>query len=93
LFRISSPILLGTITNTIGAFDAKTKLSELLDRVRQGENFIITHRGVPVAKLGPIENTSTKHDPDALFAQFKEFQDAHPLRGMTTRHLINEDRK
>ena len=36
---------------TIGAFDAKTKLSELLERVRKGEKFIITHRGMPVAKL------------------------------------------
>lgn len=80
-------------SNTIGAFDAKTKLSELLDRVRQGENFIITLRGVPVAKLGPIEEAGAKPDPEVLFAKFKMFQDAHPLRGITTRDLINEDRR
>jgi antitoxin (DNA-binding transcriptional repressor) of toxin-antitoxin stability system len=36
----------------IGAFDAKTRLSELLDRVHEtGAVYIITKRGVPVAEL------------------------------------------
>jgi prevent-host-death family protein len=39
----------------IGAFEAKNKLSELLDRAERGEEVIITRRGRPVAKLGPIE--------------------------------------
>jgi prevent-host-death family protein len=39
---------------TIGAFDAKTRLSELLDRVHEtGAVYIITKRGVPVAELRP----------------------------------------
>jgi prevent-host-death family protein len=38
----------------IGAFDAKTRLSELLDRVHEtGAVYIITKRGVPVAELRP----------------------------------------
>jgi prevent-host-death family protein len=81
------------ITNTIHATAAKTRLRELLRQARRGESFIITDRGVPVAKLGPIEDAPTKRDPDTLFARFKEFQDAHPLRGITTRELITEDRK
>jgi prevent-host-death family protein len=39
----------------IGAFEAKTRLSELLERVRQGHVYRITKRGVPVAELRPIE--------------------------------------
>jgi prevent-host-death family protein len=39
----------------IGAFEAKNKLSELLDRAEAGEEVVITRRGKPVAKLGPIE--------------------------------------
>jgi prevent-host-death family protein len=46
--------LVGMKGKTIGAFDAKTRLSELLDRVHKtGEVYIITKRGVPVAELRP----------------------------------------
>jgi prevent-host-death family protein len=38
----------------IGAFEAKNKLSELLDRAENGEEVVITRRGKPVAKLVPI---------------------------------------
>jgi prevent-host-death family protein len=35
----------------IGAFEAKTKFSELLDRVENGETIIITRRGKAVATM------------------------------------------
>jgi prevent-host-death family protein len=35
----------------VGAFEAKNKLSELLDRAERGEEVVITRRGRPVAKL------------------------------------------
>ena len=38
----------------IGAFEAKTRLSELLEQVRQGAVFFITKRGRPVAELRPV---------------------------------------
>lgn len=38
----------------IGAFEAKTRLSEILERVRQGRVYRITRRGVPVAELRPV---------------------------------------
>ena len=46
-------------TTTVGAFDAKTKLSELLDRVEAGEVVIITRHGEPIAKLAPYD---VEHD-------------------------------
>jgi prevent-host-death family protein len=36
-----------------GAFEAKNKLSELLNRVERGERVVITRRGKPVAELVP----------------------------------------
>ena len=39
----------------IGAFEAKTRLSELLDRVQRGHVYRITKRGRPVAELRPVE--------------------------------------
>jgi prevent-host-death family protein len=38
---------------SVGAYDAKTRLSELLDRVEKGEQIVITRRGRPVARLVP----------------------------------------
>ncbi len=38
-------------TELIGAFDAKTHLSQLLERVSKGESFEITRRGRPIARL------------------------------------------
>lgn len=37
----------------IGAFEAKTRLSELLDRVSKGHVYVITKHGRPVAELRP----------------------------------------
>jgi prevent-host-death family protein len=38
---------------TIGIFEAKTKLSEIVRQAEAGERFTITVRGRPVAELGP----------------------------------------
>ncbi len=45
---------------TIAAFDAKTRLSELLDRAANGESFLITKHGRLVGRLVPPE---TVRDP------------------------------
>ncbi len=39
--------------NEFGAFEAKNKLSALLDRVEKGEEITITRHGRPVARLVP----------------------------------------
>lgn len=39
---------------SVGSFEAKTHLSELLASVERGEEIIITRRGTPVARLLPI---------------------------------------
>jgi prevent-host-death family protein len=38
---------------TVGAFEAKTHLSRLLDAVECGERVVITRHGKPVAELSP----------------------------------------
>lgn len=44
---------MSTAAKIIGAFDAKTRLPELLRAVQKGQRFTITHRGKPVATLAP----------------------------------------
>ena len=45
---------------TIGAFEAKTHLAALLDRVSKGEKITITRHGFPAAMLVPIGATQHK---------------------------------
>lgn len=44
----------------IGAFEAKTRLSELLDQVQKGRTFVITKRGKPVAEMRPVQKKEGK---------------------------------
>jgi prevent-host-death family protein len=48
---------------TIGTFDAKTHLSEMLDEIQKGKDYIITKRGMPIAKLIPYsEGKKTRQE-------------------------------
>jgi prevent-host-death family protein len=40
---------------TVGIFEAKTHLSELVERAEKGEGTLITRRGKPVARLVPAQ--------------------------------------
>ena len=40
----------------VGAFEAKTHLSELLERVREGGVYYITRRGRRIAELRPLSD-------------------------------------
>ncbi len=52
---------------TIGAFEAKTHLSELLARVEAGEQVTITKHGRPVARLVPINESGLSRDWQAYW--------------------------
>ena len=42
----------------VGAFEAKTHLSALLDKVKHGEEVLITRRGKAIARLVPAEQAN-----------------------------------
>lgn len=46
--------------STVNTHEAKTQLSRLLRRVAAGEEIIIANRGVPVARLLPLEAPQAK---------------------------------
>ena len=43
------------IHRKIGTFEAKTHFSQIIEKVEQGEDFVITKRGKPVARIIPIK--------------------------------------
>lgn len=53
---------------TVGAFEAKTHLSELLRAVERGETVIISRHGKPVARLGPIQPDNKDSLADTIAA-------------------------
>jgi len=65
------------MTNTVGAFEAKTHLSDLLQRVEAGERITITKHGRPVANLVPISEPPTSRD-------WKTFWERVDSRGLKT---------
>jgi len=77
---------------TVGTFEAKTHLNELLQRVSKGETIRITRRGVPVAKLVPDEEGGKK-DLKKIVREIREISKGASLKGLTIRELINEGRR
>jgi prevent-host-death family protein len=63
----------------IAVFEAKTRLSELLAEVEQGEQFTITRHGAPVARLIGAETAPS----DRSVAAARRQQVTHALRELT----------
>jgi len=76
----------------VGLFEAKQKLSELVDRASRGERIGITKRGKLAAMVVPAEQGTV--DLKELFAGMDRIRkNAKPLRGVTVKDLITEGRK
>jgi prevent-host-death family protein len=52
----------------VGTFEAKNKLSELLDRVERGEEVVITRRGKRIAKIVKMSDDLTDRQKRSLEA-------------------------
>ncbi len=52
--------------NSIGAFEAKTHFSKVLNRVERGETIAITRHGHTVAKIVPVEQSNREQAKAAL---------------------------
>ena len=87
---------------SVGAFDAKTHLNELLQRASKGETIQITRRGVPVAKLIPPDD-GEKEDARSLVEGIRQLRKGATLGKaslgktslgkITIRELIDEGRR
>ena len=78
---------------TLGAFEAKTHLSKLLDQVAAGEEITITRHGEPVAKLVPIASADKRADLRVTIAAIRALGKKHKLRGIAIGDLVNAGRK
>jgi prevent-host-death family protein len=82
-----------SVYTEIGAFDAKTKLSEILRKVEQGERFTITLRGKAVANLVPVEPDPSRARAAAAVEALLNFPRIEGIPGDTVLEWIREGRK
>jgi prevent-host-death family protein len=79
--------------NTVGAYEAKTHLSELLEKVEAGEEITITKHGAPVAKLVPVKREVSAEQRFAAIERIQRLATRLSLGGLKVKDLINEGRR
>lgn len=79
--------------NSVGLFEAKTKLSELVDRAAGGEEITITRRGHAVAKLIPAAQQKARDPGKAMEEIRKLFKGVTLPKGYNIKRLIEEGRR
>lgn len=77
---------------SVGAYHAKTHLSELLDEVSRGARISITRKGVPVAMMVPPSSPGKKDVVEAI-RKLKEFRKGITLGGISVRELVDAGRR
>jgi prevent-host-death family protein len=77
---------------TIGAFEAKTHLSSLLERVAAGEEVVITKHGKPLARLVGAADLDASRSGDA-FERLRNLRKGVTLGGLSWQALRDEGRR
>ncbi len=78
---------------TVGAFEAKTHLSDLLDKVAKGETITITRHGVPAALLVPVEKGRHKLTHTEILEGMRDLRKRIKKDTMSVRQMIEEGRR
>lgn len=76
----------------MGAFEAKNKFGQLLDRVEHGEEILITRRGKAIPKIGPAEPGFDRAKARRAVAGILETSKGVTLGDLRIRDLVNEGR-
>ncbi len=76
----------------VGAYEAKTHLSSLLEKVVQGEHITITKHSIPIAMLVP-PNEEIKSNPSEVIKQIRAFRKHCFLKGDSIKKMKSEGRK
>ena len=71
----------------IGAYEAKTHLPKLLERVQKGERFVITRHGHPIAELIPVSGRNVERIRRAI-ASLRSVRKALVRRGVRAKDVL-----
>ncbi len=82
-----------TTLQSFGVFEAKNRLTALLDEVEEGHEILITRRGKPVARLVPadagFDRARARRAADDLLREAKGLT----LGGLSIKELVSEGRR
>lgn len=78
---------------SVALFEAKNRLSELIDRVQAGEEFLITRRGKVVARLALPESVGVAQRAIDAVAGLRASRKGVSLGRLKSRGLITEGRR
>jgi prevent-host-death family protein len=79
---------------TVGIFEAKNRLSELVERAARGEEIVITRRGEQVARLMPPQASDSLGQARALVERIRTSRRGQDRGdGGSIRELIVEGRR
>lgn len=78
--------------HNVGAYDAKTHFSELLERVEGGEEITITKHGSPVARMVPVRKRTNVAERRAAIEGWRKARKGVSLGPFKIRDLLNEGR-
>ena len=76
----------------VGTHEAKTHLSELLSRVAEGEEVLITRYDAPIARLIPAERRRER-PVDEVIEGIRQFRKGKKLGDLSLREMIEEGRR
>lgn len=79
------------MTVTVGIFEAKTRLSELLEQVQEGEEVLITKRGIPIALMQRVASPTEK--TQATIDALARIRERAKSGSESFRELIEEGRR
>jgi prevent-host-death family protein len=77
----------------VGAFEAKTHLAALLDRVAKGEKITITRHGVPAAVLVPVGQGETRLSHKEIVEGMRALRKRVKPDDMSVKQMISEGRR
>ena len=78
---------------TVGTVDAKTHLSELLDKVGKGETITITRHGIPAAMLVPVGEARKKLTHKEIVEGMRVLRKRIKPDSMSVRKMVEEGRR
>jgi prevent-host-death family protein len=74
---------------SVGIFQAKSRLSELVSQVERGERVLLTRNGKPVAEIIPVASDKKKAEAAMKWILSRRWK----LAGLSLKDLVNEGRR
>ena len=77
----------------VGAWEARKRLSALLDRVESGEEVVIMRRGRDVARMMPATRSFDRTRAKTAARELLEVSRGLSLGGLAVKQLVDEGRR